>query len=318
MEKTAIWGTSTPYNHPDIRKKDLMQIRNIPKVIAVLVMAKDVFGRAIAKDAGGLDTYSYFEEIKSGRTNEYLDDVPNLVPFLREGADTAVIIAPGGAFCTLARENEGYAVARALNKNGISAFVLEYRMNPYEAPVCYLDMQRAIRYVRFHAADYGLRSDRIGAMGFSAGGYAAGASAILLGNSPVDCPDYVPDEIDAVNGLPNFLGLIYPVTNFDQNPNMLCLLSGDDYFDVHRRPALQRQYSLTENLTLSDIPQFLCYGTLDPLRGMDRYARQLDILKIPHKTLVLKGSTHGYALTAKKYAWWFEEYVRWIKERVSD
>lgn len=314
MEKIAIWGASIPYNHPEVRKKDLMQIRKMPKFISALAMAKDVFGRAVAKDSGGLDTYTYLEEIKSGKASKNMDDVPNLIPFLREGADTAVIIAPGGGFCTQARENEGYAIARALNKKGISAFVLEYRLNPYEAPVCYLDMQRAIRYVRCHASGYGLRPDRIGAMGFSAGAYAAGASAILLGDSPVDYPGYVPDQVDAVNALPDFLGLIYPVTNFEYNPSMLCLLAGDGFFDDQKRPALQKRYSLTENLGRSEIPQFLCYGTLDPLKGMDRYAVRLDELQVPHRTLVLKGASHGFALIAKKYAWWLEEYVQWINE----
>lgn len=314
MERIAIWETSIPYNQPEIRKTDLMRIRTLPKPFALLYWAKSVFGSKAAKSTEGLDSYTWLEEIRSGNTSEFLDDVPYLVPFLCKGSDTAVIIAPGGGFATQSREDEGYAIARALNENGITAFVLEYRMNPYQAPVCYLDMQRAIRHVRFHCAAYGLKSDQIGAMGFSAGGYVAGASAILLGNAPVTEPGYLPDETDLVSALPDFLGLIYPVTNFDQNPNMLSMLDREGFFDEKRRVGLQQQYSLIKNLDASTIPQFLCYGDKDLLKGMDRYAKRLEDLKISHKTLVMKGASHGFALTNKKYAWWFREYVQWIRE----
>lgn len=100
-------------------------------------------------------------------------------------------------------------MARFLNENGISAFVLEYRLNPYKAPVCYLDMQRAIRYVRHHAVEYGISSKQIGAMGFSAGGYVTGASYILLGNAPVEYKGYKPDEVDEEDGRADFLGMIF-------------------------------------------------------------------------------------------------------------
>ena len=244
----------------------------------------------------------------------YYDDVPTLKPYLADGADTAVIIAPGGGFCNQSREKEGYEIADFLNKKGITAFVLEYRLNPYEAPVCYLDMQRAIRYVRHHAVEFGLRPDRIGAMGFSAGGYVAGASLILLEDTAPMWKDYMPDEVDAESGRADFLGLIYPVVAFDRNPNMLCLLAGNDFFDSKKRPALQKKFSLTENLTTDCPPQFLCYGTKDQLKDIPAYARRLEELHLPHQLCVLDGASHGFGLQMKKYAYWGDDFVQWIRK----
>ena len=313
MDKIRIWGEKIPYNEPKKRKIDCMLVKRRPKLAAGLGWGMDVFGTHIARDAARLDTFTWIDEIQSGKMSPYFADVPTLLPYLADGADTAVIIAPGGGFCNQSREKEGYEIAEFLNRNGISAFVLEYRLNPYEAPVCYLDMQRAIRYVRHHAGDFGLRPDRIGAMGFSAGGYVAGASAILLEDTPPVWRDYVPDPVDAESGKADFLGLIYPVTAFDRNPNMLCLLAGDEYFDDGKRPALQRKFSLTENLTPDCPPQFLCYGTKDPLKDIPVYAARLDEINPRHETLVLDGANHGFALRAKKYAYWGSAFVRWIQ-----
>ena len=314
MQKYNIWGEQIPYHKPGKAKADCMDLKKRFSLATILGWVRDVFGTKVTKDASYLDTFTYMDEIRKGKMSAYMDDVPNLTYFPAKGSDTGVIIAPGGAFCNQGRKREGSDVAEYLNRSGISAFVLEYRMNPYEAPVCYLDMQRAIRYVRYHADDFGLDRHKIGAMGFSAGGYVAGASEILLGNQPVKYPDYVPDEVDREEGRADFLGLIYPVTNFDVNPNMLCLLAGDDFFDPKKRPKLQKQYSLTAQMGPSGTktPQFLCYGTKDMLKGMDLYAKQLKECGVPHKTVVLEGAGHGFTLS-KKYITWAEQYVAWIK-----
>jgi len=317
MDTIQIWGDKIPYNQPERKKFDSMLVKSRPKPAATLGWVLDVFGTKITKDASRLDTFTWLDEIKTGKMSSYFDDVPTLKYYPVKGADTAVIIAPGGGFCNQSREKEGYKIAEFLNKNRIAAFVLEYRLNPYEAPVCYLDMQRAIRYVRRHAEAYGLRPDRIGAMGFSAGGYVVGASAILLKDTVPVWDDYVPDEVDAESGRADFLGLIYPVTAFDCNPNMLCLLAGDDAFDDNKRPALQMKYSLIENLTSECPPQFLCYGTKDPLKDTALYAARLEKIDPPHETYVLEGAPHGFGLQ-KKYAHWGDAFVQWVRRITGD
>lgn len=312
MEKLPIWGNVIPYNTDASKLPDLI-IRKRHKLFAMLDWAKDIFGNHVMVDTGKLDTFTYLDEIKPGKVSEKYDDVPTLVPFVVKGSEVAVLIAPGGGFCNQSRDKEGYDIARFMNQNGITAFVLDYRLNPYKAPVCYLDMQRAIRYVRHHAAEYGINPEKIGAMGFSAGGYVAGASYVLLGDQNVACQGYVPDEVDAEDGQASFLGLIYPVVSFDGNPNMLALLAGKDFFDENKRKLLAKEYSLTEQLKLSNVPQFLCYGTKDMLKGMEEYDSKMRQLNVPHHTLVLDGATHGFGLNNKKYSYWGEEYVRWIR-----
>lgn len=82
----------------------------------------------------------------------------------------AVVICPGGGYGIVAIEHEGVAVARWFNALGVSAFVLKYRMSPYKHPVPLMDGQQAMRIVRSRAAGWGIDPDRIGIMGFSAGG----------------------------------------------------------------------------------------------------------------------------------------------------
>lgn len=140
---------------------------------------------------------------------------PTLTVFLPPAAmanGTAVIVCPGGAFRRLAIEHEGYAVARWLNSQGVTAFVLKYRVmqtgdageqNPaiMEArkreviPLGLADAQQAIRLVRKRAAEWGIAPERIGMIGFSAGGYYADAVALQHD-----------DE-----SRPNFVGAIYGV-----------------------------------------------------------------------------------------------------------
>jgi acetyl esterase/lipase len=104
-------------------------------------------------------------------------DKPSLAPYLApagRGTGTAVIVCPGGGYQGLSMDKEGDQIARWLNSLGVSAFVLKYRLGPkYHHPVELGDAQRAIRTVRSKAAEYRLLPDRIGIMGFSAGGHLA-------------------------------------------------------------------------------------------------------------------------------------------------
>lgn len=315
MKAIPIWGDSVPYNRPDVRKQDIMCIKKWPKGVAMIAWMRSVFGSKIDKDASALDTFTYLDEILPGKVSACMDDMPSLTHYPAEGSDMAVIVVPGGGFCNQSRDYEGESIARFLNSCGITAFVLEYRMNPYEAPVFYLDLQRAIRFVRFHAEEYHISPDRIGAIGFSAGGYITGAAALLLPDTPPEAPGYTPDEVDLVSGRANSIGLLYPVTHFDDNPNMLCLVGGDDFFDPAKRAALEEKYSLIVHAgDAPDIPQFLCYGTKDMLKGNDRYAAALDQAGVPHKTITIDGANHGFSLRQKNYAWWADEYVKWLEK----
>lgn len=112
---------------------------------------------------------------------------------------TGVIINPGGGYRILASDHEGLQMARWLNRRGIAAFVLKYRLAPGYTPADALsDAVLAMRMVRGNAAGFGLDPNRIGMLGFSAGGHLASA----LGTSQIENED--------ISSRPDFLGLIYP------------------------------------------------------------------------------------------------------------
>ncbi|HTB64146.1 MAG TPA: alpha/beta hydrolase [Opitutales bacterium] len=120
---------------------------------------------------------------------------------------TAFLIIPGGAFTNRVADGEGVQVARFLNAHGISGFVLRYRILPnYRNNISVLDANRAMRYLRAHAAEFKIRPDRLGSIGFSAGAELEG-DAFFNGVVPGDAN--AADPLDHFSTRPNFIALIY-------------------------------------------------------------------------------------------------------------
>jgi acetyl esterase/lipase len=127
-------------------------------------------------------------------------------PLQETATGTAVIVNPGGGYNVLASDHEGLQVARWLNSIGVMAFVLRYRLRPtYSPSIALLDAQRAVRYVRHHAAEYGISPKRIGMLGFSAGGHLASATGTEF---DVGDPE-AKDPIERMSSRPDFLVLVY-------------------------------------------------------------------------------------------------------------
>ncbi|MEG8947040.1 alpha/beta hydrolase [Rosettibacter firmus] len=129
---------------------------------------------------------------------------PELTAFLLDNRTIntpTIIIFPGGGYTHLAYEKEGLKVAKFLNSNGINAFILKYRLNENLALI---DAQRAVKFIRAKAREFNINPDKIGIMGFSAGGHLA-ANMIISENK-----NYINDNIDSMNHIPNFVVLIYP------------------------------------------------------------------------------------------------------------
>lgn len=310
--KVFIWGNEIPFNTGE-PKKNYLKMTHVPSALRMLPFAKDIFGPWEAKSSANLDSFTWSAEVRKGYASKNMDDKPFVEPFFADG-DKAVIIAPGGGFCYLSRESEGYKVAKRLQEKGINAFVLTYRLNPYRAPVYWLDLQRAVRFVRSHAEEWHIDKDKVGVVGFSAGAVTAGALTLMMQDSPVNADGYTPDAVDQENGLPSFSGLIYPLGCFDYNQNVLMPLIGEDYLDDAKRKKALHDYSLVEHLEENTTtPQFLCYGTMDMLvRSQKPYAEKLGSLGGKHKILVLKGANHGFGATQKKYVHWLDEFADWI------
>ncbi len=123
---------------------------------------------------------------------------------------SAVIIAPGGAYLRLASNLEGRQVADWFAARGVTAFVLKYRLGPQNLyPVPLEDAQRAIRLVRSMAAHYGIAQDRVGIMGFSAGGHLAAETAVRF-DDPATAGS---DPVNQWSSRPDFVVLGYPWLN---------------------------------------------------------------------------------------------------------
>ncbi|OWA34464.1 alpha/beta hydrolase [Saccharibacillus sp. O16] len=139
-----------------------------------------------------------------GKTDE---DVPALFPYLLEGKNhAAVIVCPGGGY-EFRADHEGEPIALWLNTLGISAFVLRYRVAPYRYPSALSDVKRAIRTVRHRAEEFGLDAERIGVLGFSAGGHLVSTAGTLYDAGTADSED----PIERLSSRPDLLMLCYPV-----------------------------------------------------------------------------------------------------------
>jgi acetyl esterase/lipase len=136
--------------------------------------------------------------------------VPTLTYFPGPGEranKAAVVVCPGGGYQIVAFSHEGIDVARRLNAMGVSAFILKYRLLEYGHPAPLQDVLRAIRTVRSRAAEFGVAPDRIGVMGFSAGGHLAATAATIFDAAE----GRTGAALDSVSARPDFAALIYPV-----------------------------------------------------------------------------------------------------------
>ncbi|HSJ00855.1 MAG: alpha/beta hydrolase [Verrucomicrobium sp.] len=144
---------------------------------------------------------------------------PTITPYLptKDATGLAVIIAPGGGHSKLCLGHEGYALAEWFQEHGIAAFVLKYRLaRDKDSNGAYTiqdhamaDTRRAIRTVRSRAQEWGLKADKIGIIGFSAGGELAAFSAMKSDAGDVKSAD----PIEQVSSRPDFQALVYPGTS---------------------------------------------------------------------------------------------------------
>lgn len=170
---------------------------------------------------------------------------------------SAVVICPGGGYSVLAMDHEGHQVAKWLNSIGVVAFVLKYRLAPYRHPIPLLDAQRALRFVRSHADEFGVSSKRIGIMGFSAGGHLAATAAIHSDLGTIESND----PIERTSSRPDFAILCYPVitmTGDFGHPGSKANLLGNDV-----DPVLAVFLSHEKQVTAQTPPTFLFHTNED-------------------------------------------------------
>lgn len=216
------------------------------------------------------------------------------MPANTTGPMTAVIIAPGGSYQRLSMNLEGREPANYFNSLGIAAFVLRYRLGPqYHHPIEVGDAQRAIRLVRARAAEWHIAPDRIGFMGFSAGGHLASSVATHFDQGNPGAAD----PIDREGSRPDFSVLGYPVISFvepwtHQGSKMALLGDAPD-------AALARSLSSETQVTARTPPAFIYQTTADttvPAENAVAYYLALRKANVAAEMHIFKEGRHGTGL----------------------
>lgn len=209
----------------------------------------------------------------------------------------AVVICPGGGYGGLAKDHEGHQPAQWFNEQGVSAFVLHYRLGPqgHHYPTQLADVQRAIRWVRSHSDEYGIDPKRIAVMGFSAGGHLASMAATLF-----DEKAYIDsDTVDAVSSRPDFAILCYPVISFDST--ITHAGSRRNLLGADRANSEEWAKKLSSELNVSDkTPRTFIFQTdADtgvPAENATRFYLALRSKKIPAEYHSFQNGPHGVGL----------------------
>ena len=246
------------------------------------------------------------------------DDKPTITVYRPWGhnlSGTAVIVAPGGSYGFLASNHEGRQVANWFNAMGITAFVLKYRLGPrYHHPIELGDAQRAIRLVRSRAREFEISPDRIGMMGFSAGGHLASTAATHFdGGNPAAA-----DPIDRASSRPDFVILGYPVITLETpyvHAGSARNLLGDN-----PDPKLVEELSNELQVTPQTPPTFL-FATSDddvvPVENSVNFYVALHKAGVPAELHVFEKGPHGVGLALGDPALgeWPTLLANWLRQR---
>ena len=227
---------------------------------------------------------------------------------------TAVVICPGGGYSHLAINKEGYKLGAWFAEQGVTGFVLKNRL-PSDAimkdktigPL--QDAQRAIRYVREHAATYGIDTSKVGIMGFSAGGHLASTAATHYA-------DHVYESTEGVSAKPDFSMLIYPVISLQRG--ITHQGSRDNLLGKNASQAAVYKFSGEYQVTPETPMTFLVHATDDgavPVANSINYYLALKDAGVPVEMHIYEDGGHGFGMGRSATAnSWPEALSLWLKK----
>jgi acetyl esterase/lipase len=291
------------------------------KLVAVLLVLSSGMGftqtAAPANISGGEpQTMPLWERGAPGALGTEDRDQPTLTVFAaRQPNGTAVIVAPGGSYGALASNHEGRQVANWMNALGVTAFVLKYRLGPrYHHPIELGDAQRAIRIVRSRSKEWGVAPDRVGMMGFSAGGHLASTAGTHFDRGNAGAAD----PIDRASSRPDFLVLGYPVISFQ--PAIVHAGSLRNLLGENPDPKLVEGLSNELQVTVETPPTFLFHTTTDqtvPVENSVLFYLALRKAGVPGELHVFANGPHGVglALSDPALSEWPTALANWLRGR---
>src|SRR5450759_394247 len=250
-------------------------------------------------------------------SNVQVPGIDVYLPTKRFATGQAVIICPGGGYWVLAYDLEGTDIARYFNSIGVAAIVLKYRLPTYgntieSHKVPLMDAQRGMRIVRYNAAKWNIHPEKIGIMGFSAGGHLASTLGTHFdyGNKTSA------DSIERISCRPDFMILMYPVISFID----ACAHTGSRDALLGKDPDINLvTYYSSELQVKSDTPPafFACAdndsGVL--VENTLLMYKALRAKKIPAELHILSEGEHGFGLgTGNDHiASWTNSLRIWLK-----
>lgn len=244
-------------------------------------------------------------------------DIAVYLPTKKFATGQAVVICPGGGYWILAYNLEGTDIARYLNSIGVAAIVLKYRLptygntiEPHKVPL--MDAQRAMRLVRHNAAKWNIDPEKIGVMGFSAGGHLAST----LGTH-FDYGDKASkDSVEKLSCRPDFMILMYPVISFTEP----CTHTGSCDALLGKNPTIEMLNFYSNELQVKEDtpPTFLVHADDDsgvPVDNSLLMYKALRAKKIPAEMHILSEGEHGFglALNNNHVASWTNNLTLWLK-----
>lgn len=246
--------------------------------------------------------------------NEPLD-VPMLMPFpapADKATGAAVIVCPGGGYSKLVDGKEGSEIAKWLNSLGISAFVLKYRIGMrYHQPAPLQDVSRAMRTIRVRAKEWNLDENRIGIIGFSAGGHLASTLGTHFDTGKADSPD----PIERASSRPDLMMLIYPVITMGEftHPG-----SKKNLLDENPTDELIKLYSNELQIKKDTPPTFMIHTMDDkvvPVENSLMFVTALRKAGIPIEFHLYETGPHGFGLAPNNQvlASWTQRCADWLK-----
>lgn len=292
----------------------MMPSYRILLALVVVVVAADARAQNAPPIVQEPRTLPLWEGRAPGAAGDAAEDIPTLTIYMppnTTGPMTAVIVAPGGGYRTLSSNKEGRIPANYLNSVGVAAFVLKYRLGPkYHHPVEIGDMQRAIRTLRSRAAEWHLAPDRIGVMGFSAGGHLAATASTQFDRGNASAAD----PIDRASSRPDFAILGYPVITLSEpwtHQGSKTMLLGE-------RVDLARSLSSETQVTSETPPTFLFHTNADtavPAENSVYYFLALRKAGVPAEMHIFKDGAHGAGMPMQDAALseWPKVMTNWLR-----
>ncbi len=258
-----------------------------------------------------IDLWENIPNYRQEYNNENNEGCPSLDCYVVEGSTPtpAFLVCPGGGYDHRA-DHEGAVIAQELNGFGISAFVLNYRVKPYKHPAMLNDAQRAMRYIRYNSEKYNINPQRIGAMGFSAGGHLA----LMLAEHYEDYDYRHTDDIDSVSARPDALCLCYPVVSCVSPVMHERTVENLAGYNNELRIQLSGELNINHNMppvfvwhTMEDI-SVNCINSIELVKGLKHN-------NIPTEFHLFPFGRHGLGLATgvKGTEQWFWLFINWLK-----